>query len=322
VSEKLRKPAEVAVPLARGLRIEWHDVPQRIREEIQTRVGSEIVEARTQPEGFSPALVARLRMADSRRVFVKAVPGNVNPDSPDIYRREVDIVSRLPHDLPVPRLLWSFDEGPGGWVVLCFDDVEGRHPVLPWNEEELNVVMTAVDDLLLRLTPAPFETGRAGDHIAAWAGWRRLRERPIDGVDAWALSHLDDLAALEKASLEAARGTSLVHLDIRGDNLLLADGQVWFVDWPWACLGAAWVDPLFFAFSVETQGGPPAGDVFARSRWSRGVDEAAIAAALCAVAGMLVHHSLLPPPPGLPTLRPFQAAQGRIAVRWLRELMD
>jgi hypothetical protein len=284
-------------------------------------VDSDVVEARTQPEGFSPALVARLRMADGRRAFIKAVPGDLNPDSPDIYRREIDIVSRLPDELPVPRLLWSFDEGPGGWVVLCFQDVEGWHPTLPWNDDELNLVVTAIDDLLLRLTPPPFEAGRAGDHIAAWAGWRQLRERPIDGVDPWALNHLDDLVALEQRAWEAATGTSLLHLDIRGDNLLLTHEQVWFVDWPWACVGAAWVDPLFFAFSVETQGGPPAGEVFARSRWSQEADHDATAAVLCAVAGMLVHHSLLPSPPGLPTLRPFQAAQGHVAVRWLREVM-
>ena len=170
--------------------------------------------------------------------------------------------------------------------------------------------------MLQRLTPAPFETRRVGDHIeATWAGWRKLKERPLAGLEPWALNRLDDLVALEQVSQQATNGTTLVHLDIRGDNVLLTDRQVWFVDWPWACLGAPWIDPLLFAFSVESQGGPAANDVFRRSRWADDADPDAVAATLGAAAGMLVHHSLLPPPPGLPTLRPFQAAQGRVGIQ-------
>jgi hypothetical protein len=309
-------------PAARGIRIEWQDVPNEIRDEIEDRLGGKVVEARTQPQGFSPALAARVRTTENRRAFVKAVPGNVNPHSPDIYRREIQVVSQLPDDFPIPRLLWSFDEGPGGWVALCFDDIEGRNPVMPWDERDLNAVIAAMNAMLQRLTPAPFETRRVGDHIeATWAGWRKLKARPIAGLEPWALSRLDDLVALEQLSQQATIGTTLVHLDIRGDNILLTDSQVWFVDWPWACLGAAWIDPLLFAFSVESQGGPPANDVFRRSRWAADADPDAVTATLSAAAGMLVHHSLLPPPPGLRTLRPFQAAQGRVALRWLRELI-
>jgi hypothetical protein len=313
--------SDVDYPPARGMRIEWSAVPPGIRAEIERRLGGEVVAAQTQPAGFSPALAARLRTADGRRAFVKAVPGNVNPRTPDIYRREIQIVPQLPADLPVPRLLWSFDEGPGGWVVLCFEDIDGRHPAVPWDDEELTAVIGAMDRMLLRLSPAPFATGLAGDHIAAWKGWRNLKERPIDGVDPWAVSHLDELVALEERTPEATTGTTLLHLDIRGDNVLLTETDVWFVDWPWACRGAAWIDPLLFAFSVESQGGPPANEVFARSQRTGDADPSAVAATLSAAAGMLINRSLLPPPPGLPTIRPFQAAQGRVALSWLRDLM-
>jgi hypothetical protein len=39
------------------------------------------------------------------------------------------------------------------------------------------------------------------------------------------------------------------------------------------------------------------------------------------MAGYLTHQSLQPAPPGLPTLRAFQAAQGAVARRWLSELI-
>jgi hypothetical protein len=41
---------------------------------------------------------------------------------------------------------------------------------------------------------------------------------------------------------------------------------------------------------------------------------------VAAFGGFLVRHSLQPPPPGLPTLRAFQAAQGALALAWLRRL--
>ena len=43
--------------------------------------------------------------------------------------------------------------------------------------------------------------------------------------------------------------------------------------------------------------------------------EARIAAAL---AGYFIHRSRRPGPPGLPTVRAFQAAQGGVALDWLR----
>jgi hypothetical protein len=38
-----------------------------------------------------------------------------------------------------------------------------------------------------------------------------------------------------------------------------------------------------------------------------------------AVAGFFTVCALEPPPPGLPTLRPFQAAQAEVARAWLAE---
>jgi hypothetical protein len=44
-------------------------------------------------------------------------------------------------------------------------------------------------------------------------------------------------------------------------------------------------------------------------------------AILCALAGYFTSQALLPPPPGLPTVRAFQAAQGQVARRWLADFL-
>ena len=50
-----------------------------------------------------------------------------------------------------------------------------------------------------------------------------------------------------------------------------------------------------------------------------GVSSQALDAVVCSLAGYFVVRALEPPPPGIPTVRAFQAAQGRVAISWLRE---
>jgi aminoglycoside phosphotransferase (APT) family kinase protein len=130
--------------------------------------------------------------------------------------------------------------------------------------------------------------------------------------------HLDSLAALEAGWADAVSGRSLVHLDIRADNVLLgAGGAVHVVDWPWAAVAAPWVDVVAFLPSVAMQGGPDPEGLWQRHPLRRGVDDEAADAFLAALAGMFTYHSLLPDPPGLPTVRAFQAGQARTACAWL-----
>lgn len=117
-----------------------------------------------------------------------------------------------------------------------------------------------------------------------------------------------------------AAGDTLLHADIRADNLLLTEGRVAVGDWPHACRGAAFVDPLLFAPSVAMQGGPELAGILGMSRAGRLANQQSLAAVLCAVAGYFTRQALAPPLPGLLTLRAFQAAQGEVARRWLAGL--
>jgi Phosphotransferase enzyme family len=314
---------DVAPPPAEGVRLEWQELPARVRAAVEERLGSAVVSARTQPSGFSPGVAARLQSESGHRVFIKAVGPEPNPFVPAIHRREATIVQALPIEAPVPRLLWSYDEGDGGWVVLAFEDVEGRHPAMPWRPDELSRVLDAVTALSASLTPSPLSppvVGTASEEIAErLCGWRLLRDQPPGQLDDWSVHHLDALAALETAAPAAVAGDTLLHLDVRADNLLLTWDRVFVVDWPLACVGAAWLDLLFFAPSVTMQGGPSPEELIDRHPTCRTVDPDAITATVTAIAGFFTHRALQPPPPGLPTVRAFQAAQGVVARRWLAE---
>ena len=254
-------------PPDRGARLEWADMPPRVRDAVDRRLGSPVVGAVTQPTGFSPGVAARLTTADGRRYFAKAVGPEPNADSPEFHRREIAIAASLPASTPAPRLLWSYDEGDGGWVLLVFEDVDGRHPAQPWRLDELDRVVAAMEDLAETLTPSPLPVsavGMAGERILGRRSWRRLRDdwpSRLDRVDDWTRRHLDALVQIESHVVDALAGDTLVNYDVRADNILLTPERTWFVDWPHACLGPPWLDVAAFAPSVTMQGGPPPEDV-------------------------------------------------------------
>jgi aminoglycoside phosphotransferase (APT) family kinase protein len=318
--------AESAAPPAAGVRVAWEAVPARVRLAVEQVCGSPVAEARTQPGGFSPGVAARVVCADGRRHFVKAVSGEVNKRSVEIHRRERDVLTVLgpvilAAGLPVARLRGSVDLD--SWVALILDDVDGRHPAEPWDPGELRRVVAALDRLASVLTPSPIDAPTIGEKYArAFTGWRRLAESGRqDGLDAWSRAHLDELAALEATWAAHAAGDTLLHSDVRADNILLTGDGVVIVDWPAVCRGAAFADLVFFAPSVAMQGGPDLADLLALSVAGRSADQRQVAATVCALGGYFTYQSLQPAPPGLPTIRAFQAAQGEVTRRWLARLL-
>lgn len=303
-----------------GPRIGWDEVDADVRAAVESLLGAPVVEARNQAGGFSPGLAARCTLADGRRVFLKAVSPAQNPQACRIHRREAEVAAQLPPHLPVPRLLHTHDDGQ--WVVLAFEEVAGRQPAEPWDLEELDVVVPALQGFAEEVTPTPAPgLQRMEDRYgAAFDGWRRLAGGDGDpsSYGAAVAAEVDRLAEIETTWADAVRGDALLHTDLRADNLLLTpDGEVVIVDWPWACTGASWADLVLLLPSVGLGGGPDPDTVIARYGLFAGVDEHALLTLFAALTGFFVRQSLDPDPPGLPTLRAFQRAQAEVALGWL-----
>ncbi|MFE6665549.1 hypothetical protein ACFVFH_18550 [Streptomyces sp. NPDC057697] len=165
-------------PPAMGVRRYWADLPARVRSAVEDIPGARVVEARGQDGGFSPGVAARVRLADGRRAFVKAVsaatnPHSPDPHSPDLHRAEAGHTAALPPGAPVPALLGSYDDGTV--VALVFQDIDGRQPRVPWDPAELERVLAAVDELGPAPTPAPFAAPAVAVAAAeAFSRWRKL----------------------------------------------------------------------------------------------------------------------------------------------------
>lgn len=239
-----------------------------------------------------------------------------------MHRREARIAAALPASVPTPRLLWSHDDG--DWVAIVFEDVDGSTPVTPWRPQELSRVLDAVTQLVESLTPSPIAVETIAERLhEPLQGWRTLQSAALakrddlSGVPDWARRNLERLAALESEWEAASAGATLLHFDLRADNILLTDDRVVVVDWPHASLGAGWMELLQILPSIAMQGGPKPWEIFDSHPLGRRAPERRVTAVLAAVAGYFVRQSRLPSPPGLPTLRAFQRDQGIPAVEWL-----
>ena len=264
-----------------------------------------------------------LTTENGRRVFTKAVGPGLNPVTPTMHRKEINVVASIPPDAPVPRLLWSYDEGKGGWVILIFEHAAGLHPAQPWRNRELHRVVAAMERLSTTLTPSPLGDSIAGTASGLFAteicGWRKMlgaRPSRLDCLDKWSQRHIETLAAIEETAARVVAGNTLLHMDIRADNILLTPERVWFVDWAHACNGPSWLDVVAFAPSVTMQGGPLPEEVISKHSACGAAESDAITAAVVAIAGYFTRKALLSPPPGLPTIRAFQSAQGLVAREW------
>lgn len=115
----------------------------------------------------------------------------------------------------------------------------------------------------------------------------------------------------EAAESAPIAGESLLHLDVRSDNICLVERGAVLVDWNWAHVGNPDLDLAFWLPSLAAEGGPQPDEVLPA--------EGGFAAA---VAGFFGSRAGLPPPPTAPTVRAVQLAQLRVALPWAARALD
>ncbi|MGW0664590.1 phosphotransferase family protein [Streptodolium elevatio] len=301
-------------------RLLWNQLPDQVRAAAEGAFGAPVAAEISQSGGFSPGLASRLTLADGRRIFAKAINPDRDPLAPELYRREARAMAAMPAAVPAPALLWTYDDG--DWVMLVLEDVDGRHPREPWQRDELQHVMSSLAELAAHATPSPLSVPSVVDDLADnFGAWQALLTQPQDWprLDPWARDHLALLADLESGWADAAKGDTLVHADLRADNLIVTGDRVVVIDWPYAVAGAPWLDALFLLPSVaESTHGMDPQPVWESYPPAQAADPGAVDAVLAALAGDWTRQSLRPAPPNLPTLRAHQAAKGAATLRWLR----
>jgi hypothetical protein len=238
------------------IRRSYAELPDGTRELIEARCGTVLRESGA-PAGRHSEISATLTVSGGDtvgpgQVFVKGL--TVSRPEVVAHRHEARINAVLPR--VAPRLLWTVEEG--GWLVLGYEHVDGRHADLSPGSPDLSRVAGALDVLAATLTPCPVDD--AGVLSVQWArlsAWRRLSANPPADLDPWVREHLVQLAAWEPRAIEAVAADSLAHTDLHSLNILVG-AEVRVVDWAWARRAPAWVDGAFLVPRLIGAGHGPA----------------------------------------------------------------
>jgi phosphotransferase family enzyme len=242
-----------------------------------------------------------VRFDDGTRAFLKQ--GEVDP-SPQWIRDERDVFAAVGGAF-MPRFI-GFEDGDAPLLMLE-DLMPARWPP-PWRDGDVELVLGALAEVAattVRGTLPRVEEVHGND-------WYEVQRNPAPFLstglrdDAWVEHTLPRL--LEAADAAPVHGDSLVHCDVRSDNLCLKDGRCVLVDWNHARLGNPKYDIAFWLPSLVLERGPGP-DGF-------GVDEFA-----ARVAGFFAARAGLPKPAGAPTVRDFQRVQAEVALDWAERVL-
>lgn len=292
----------------------WDSLPAHLHEAVGAAVGSRVIEgAAPVTTGFTGAYAGRVRLADSRELFAK-VGTPAQPHVVGALTEEARLLAALPSGIPAPALVASGDAD--GWRFLVLEMVEGHLPGMPWTGPDADAAHEACLALAEAGTPAPADLV-SGSLGPVFAGAERVQATaaaladgsfvPAPGLSSVLLEHAAEVARLTRLAPEVLQGNSLVHSDLRPDNLLVdRSGRAHILDWNRLCTGPAWVD-LVGLMPLMALDGLDAGALMAVSPLTRDADPEHVDAFLAAVTVYMSGHLDAPPPPGCtPALRQHQ----------------
>jgi hypothetical protein len=195
---------------------------------------------------MSPGPAVGLRLADGRRVFVKAVSAEVRARNYAMIRQESAILDVLPASVPAPRRLATVEHGP--WIALATTWAAGAAEA-SWTDASIGAVTVAC-----RTTNghrAPDALPPVAERIFDFDGWRRVEANGPS--DEWEAAHAGPAAEVVAGWERWTAGDALVHRDIRLDNTAVGAEAV-LLDWAYAAAGAPWIDLAQLAADVVATG--------------------------------------------------------------------
>lgn len=291
-------------------RLGWVHLPPPVRSAVERRLGSAVVDATSCDAGYTPGLASVVTCADGSRHFLKAASTKAQKVAADAYRIEARRLRTLPPTVPAPRLQWTHESD--DWIVLGIEYVEGRAPVRPWTPTDLAACSDMLVAAAAELTPAPgLGLPTYAEELGSWA-------------DLWAtrladLPHAAECAALTARIGEVSAGETLVHCDLRDDNLLLgAAGEVWLCDWNWPVRGAAWLDSLILLVGPRGDGLDVSAHI-ATHPLLAAVPVEDVDVVLAHLLGYFTAAADLPRVSNSPYLRTVAGWQRDVLFRWLAE---
>lgn len=278
-----------------------------LRSAVARSLGTRVVSWSPRRGGFSSAGLWVIETAAGNSFFVKAA---TTDDTASFLRSEMEIYASIEAPFLPGIETWE-DDAHRPFVVM--ENLSRYHWPPPWDREQIDAVLAVCAQIAATEVPATLQ--REIDSALRDAYWQRIAA-DVDslvesgvGSPQWLEMALPGLIDAESAAV--VDGTSLVHADIRSDNLCIIGRGVKVVDWNWAYIGNPELDVVAWLPSLRLEGGP--------APWELVTADAGLVAR---VSGFFLYHSTLPPNPMVRgDLRSLQRAQGEIGLEWASRIL-
>lgn len=311
----------------------WSTLPGPVQDRISAELRAPVDRVEPAGGGFTNGFAAVVS-GGKQRLFVKVVPATDGPIF-DAYVREAEVLATLPAGLPVPRLHAADLVMAGGsqWQLLCFEAVDGHMPGQPWTVADLGAVHQSLLTVQtgLRQLPPGLSGGSMVDEF--------FGDGPLSSIiDCWELdgslpSYLPPLTGQRRSELhaltllgrEALAGDSVLHNDLRADNIIIRDTggrasepTAVFCDWNFLSTGPAWAD--WVALLVYPRhAGIDVDPWITESPLCADADPEHLDAWLAVLAALMVTSGSQPELATSPLLRAHQRFTARILIQWISE---
>jgi hypothetical protein len=235
---------------------------------VETHFGTNVVRWLKPHTGLTAAQRFVVRFADGSSAFVKAA---VDADTERLLRTDHLVMSSIDDDL-VPRIIAWIEESErpilvledlsdAHWPADHFREEHGRRLPVLWKPGQFELAFQALDRLADVAAPRclpPLEADVSDE-------WATIAEAPAPFLAlglcsaTWFDQAIDRLVAAER-SIDLS-GDTLVHHDVRSDNVCFRDDRVILVDWSEARRGSPRYDLANFLTGCALEGGPDPFDV-------------------------------------------------------------
>jgi Ser/Thr protein kinase RdoA (MazF antagonist) len=248
---------------------------------------------------------------DGRSAFVKIAALDYTSDW---LRAEHRVYSALDGQPFLPGLLGWDDDGTA--PALALEDLSGETWPPPWDVRRIDAVLATLD--ALHAAAPPESVPRAVESQFGLDGWPDVAADPQPFLSlgicspGWLDDHLSTLADASGAT--EIGGASLLHFDVRSDNLCLREDRAVLVDWNNACVGNALLDTAAWLPSLQAEGGPAPQAILPDE--TPGLPEIT-----SVLAGYYYARAGLAHIPQTPHARPLRLIQARTSLPWAARLL-
>ncbi len=237
---------------------------------------------------------------DGSSAFVKAA---TSAETTAWLRTEYYVYTHVSASFMPTLLGWDDGDCP----ILLLENLQDAIWPPPWSGAQIQRIRSTLTELAA--TRPPRDLPMLESFRADLMGWRKIAEEPAPFLSLrlcsaeWLSIALPTLLAAEATA--QLSGDSLVHLDVRSDNICFAGDRTILIDWNWACRGNALMDLAAWLPSLNAEGGPAPAEIMP--------DTPAFAALM---AGYFASKAGLPPPRTGSKLRDLQMRQLKAALPW------